>query len=136
MQTATLLPYLRFQTTRSGGKGGQNVNKVETAVIASLNIEAIGLFTEEQQQLLLQKLGNRINSEKELLVKSQVHRSQQANKEEAIEVLCRLIQRALEKKRPRIATQVSLASRAKRLQHKKRHAERKMNRKKFRPDSE
>ncbi len=136
MQTASLLPHIRFQTTRSGGKGGQNVNKVETAVIASLNIEAESLFTEEQRALLLEKLGNRINSEGELQVKSQVHRSQQANKEEAIEVLSRLVQRALEKKRPRITTQVSLASRAKRIQQKRIQSERKMNRKKYRPDSE
>ncbi len=136
MQPARILPHIRFQTTRSGGKGGQNVNKVETAVIASLHLDASDLFTEEQRALIKEKLANRINAEYELMVKSQVHRSQHANKQEATEVLCKLIHRALEKKRPRIATKVSRAAIENRLQRKKVLSERKSNRKKFRSDSE
>jgi ribosome-associated protein len=136
MRPQDLIPHIRFQTTRSGGKGGQNVNKVETAVIASLNIETTGLFTDEQRTLIHTKLSNRINAEQDLQVKSQVHRSQLANKEEAIEVLCKLIRRALERKRPRIATQVNRAAKENRLQGKRIQSERKSNRKKFRPDSE
>lgn len=136
MRPEQLIPHLRFQTTRSGGKGGQNVNKVETAVIASLPIGSAGLFSPEQQALLQIKLANRINSEGELQVKSQVHRSQQANKEEAIEVLGKLIRKALEKKRPRIATKQSKAAIEKRLDRKKIQSERKSTRKKFRPGSE
>lgn len=136
MRPEQLLPFIRFQTTRSGGKGGQNVNKVETAVIASIHIDTEGIFNQEQRELLRNKLANRINAEGALQVKSQVHRSQQANKNESVEVLCRLIKQALEKKRPRIATKASRASVEDRLQRKKTHSERKSNRKKFRPGSE
>jgi ribosome-associated protein len=119
---------LVFQASRSSGPGGQNVNKLNTRVTVLFDLGTSPSLSEEQKQQVLSRLSTRIDKAGVLHVTSQKHRSQEANRREAVERLQQLVRETLKPKPVRKKTRVPAAARERRLVEKKRRSDRKQQR--------
>ena len=120
-----LLKEVKFRFSRSSGKGGQNVNKVETRVELSFDITNSGILTYEEKELLLNKLKNRLDLSGVLHITSQTERTQLSNKKRIIERFFKIIQNAVKKEKVRLSTKPTKGSREKRIEAKKKLGEKK-----------
>jgi ribosome-associated protein len=125
---------LSFAASRSGGPGGQNVNKVATRITLAFDVAGSPSLTDEQKALILTRLATRISKEGVLRVVSQRHRTQGGNRRAALERFIELLRGALAEEAPRVPTRPHRASRDRRVASKKLHARLKESRR--RPDSD
>ena len=122
-------PELEFRYVRSGGPGGQHANKTSTKVELTWDISTSGALGPRQRARLLANLGSRVESSGILRIRSDRHRSQSRNRDDAIERLATLVREGLVVRKSRIATGPSAGARRKRLEQKKKRAEVKQGRK-------
>lgn len=122
------LSVLLFSTSRSGGPGGQNVNKVETRVEARLPIPELSMISEETRTRLLERLASKLDAEGVLRVVSATERTQLGNRRKVVERMERVLNDALRVQRKRIATKPSAGSQQRRLEQKKQASQRKQQR--------
>jgi ribosome-associated protein len=117
-----------FVAVRSRGPGGQNVNKVSSAALLFWNFENSDLVSTDQKLLIREKLGNSVNKEGEIFVRSDEFRDLERNKARCLEKLELMLMRAFHRPKPRKATRPTRASRQRRLESKKRRGDTKRSR--------
>lgn len=119
---------LEMSFARSGGPGGQNVNKVSSKVDLRWNPETSTALTLDDRALLLERLRNRLTTEGYLIVTSSATRDQMKNRDDAIGKLALIVKSALHREKPRKPTKPSKGAKRRRLDDKRRHSEKKSNR--------
>ena len=123
-----LLNELSFRTSRSGGKGGQNVNKVSSKVTLIWNVTESKVFDEQEKGIILEKLANRINKDGELLMDSSEDRSQLRNKDIVVERFLKVMEEAVKVEKKRIKTKIPKSVVLERLDRKKKQGAKKSDR--------
>lgn len=127
---------IRFHFIHASGPGGQNVNKVATAVQLRFNIAHAATLPEEVRRRLTRLAGRRMTQEGVLVIHAARFRSQERNRQDALERLIALVRRAAEKPKPRKKTRPSAASRERRLKAKRHRGETKRSRRGVAPSME
>lgn len=130
LDPASLTPFVQVQTARSGGSGGQHVNKVETKVTLLFDLEAAPMFTADERVRIHKQLSHRFREDGLLQVMCQETRSQSQNKVIALQRLAAMLSAARTPVKPRKTTKPSRAAVERRLETKRRQALRKINRRK------
>ncbi|MDR3693303.1 alternative ribosome rescue aminoacyl-tRNA hydrolase ArfB [Mucilaginibacter sp.] len=133
---AGLQKEITYKTSRSGGKGGQNVNKVSSKVELLFSVDNSALFSDGEKELINLKLQSRFNKDGLIQVICDEERSQYLNKEKAVERLVLLLTRALHQPKIRKATKVSKAAKMARLDKKRLNSVKKENRRKGSEDGD
>lgn len=125
---------LEITSSRSGGAGGQHVNKTSTKITLRWNVKNSKAFSDEQKQRILEKLASQITSDGDLIIQSSATRSQDQNKKMALIRLAQMIGKALYVPKKRMATRISKGAKEARLEEKSHRSEIKKLRSKIHED--